>query len=63
VGENVTLARSVEQAHAAFVASSPHLRNILEPRFRRVGIGVAGAGDLGLFVTQDFAESSHGTRW
>jgi uncharacterized protein YkwD len=56
VGENVTLARSVEQAHAAFVASSPHLRNILEPRFRRVGIGVAGAGDLGLFVTQDFAE-------
>jgi uncharacterized protein YkwD len=56
VGENVTLARSVEQAHSAFVASSPHLRNILEPRFRRVGIGVAGAGDLGLFVTQDFAE-------
>jgi uncharacterized protein YkwD len=56
VGENVTLARSIEQAHTAFVASSPHLRNILEPRFRRVGIGVAGAGELGLFVTQDFSE-------
>jgi len=56
VGENVTLARSIEQAHSAFVASTPHLRNILEPRFRRVGIGVAGAGDLGLFITQDFAE-------
>ena len=56
VGENVTLARSAAQAHSAFVASSPHLRNILEPRFRRVGIGVAGAGELGLFITQDFAE-------
>lgn len=56
VGENVTLAGSIEQAHSAFVASAPHLRNILEPRFRRVGIGVAGAGDLGLFITQDFAD-------
>ena len=56
VGENVTLARSAEQAHSAFVASGAHLRNILEPRFRRVGIGVAGAGELGLFITQDFAE-------
>ena len=56
VGENVTLAGSVEQAHSAFVASVPHLRNIIEPRFRRVGVGVAGAGELGLFITQDFAE-------
>jgi uncharacterized protein YkwD len=56
VGENVTSAASIEQAHSAFVASAPHLRNILEPRFRRVGIGVAGAGDLGLFITQDFAD-------
>lgn len=56
VGENVTSARNIEQAHSAFVASTPHLRNILEPRFRRVGIGVAGAGDLGLFITQDFAD-------
>ena len=56
VGENVTLARSVVQAHSAFVASGAHLRNILEPRFRRVGIGVAGAGELELFVTEDFAE-------
>jgi uncharacterized protein YkwD len=56
VGENVTLARSVEQAHSAFVASTRHLRNILEPRFRRVGIGVVAAGELGLFITQDFAD-------
>lgn len=56
VGENVTSARNIEQAHSAFVASTPHLRNILERRFRRVGIGVAGTGDLGLFITQDFAD-------
>jgi len=56
VGENVALAGSVEQAHSAFVASGAHLRNIVEPRFRRVGIGVADAGGLGLFITQDFAE-------
>lgn len=56
VGENVTLARTVEQAHSAFIASPGHLRNILEPKFRRVGIGIVNAGELGLFVTQDFAD-------
>lgn len=55
-GENVTLARSAEQAHGAFLASHSHLRNILEPKFRRVGIGIVNGGESGLFVTQDFAD-------
>jgi uncharacterized protein YkwD len=56
VGENVTIVGSVEQAHAAFCASPDHLRNMLDPRFSQVGIGVATAGDLGLVVTEDFSE-------
>lgn len=56
VGENVTFALSCGDANRALVASDAHLRNILEPRFHRVGIGIASAGSLGMAVTQDFAE-------
>jgi uncharacterized protein YkwD len=56
VGENVTFGVSCQTAHRALVASSGHLENILEPRFHRVGIGVFSAGQLGMAVTQDFAE-------
>lgn len=56
VGENVAVADSVRGAHAAFLASPGHFRNMVEPAFRRVGIGVATAGDLGITVTEDFSE-------
>ncbi|HKV45835.1 MAG TPA: CAP domain-containing protein [bacterium] len=56
VGENVTIVGTVEEAHAAFCASPDHLRNMLDPRFTQIGIGVATAGDLGLAVTEDFSE-------
>ena len=56
VGENVTFAISCSAANRALSASSGHLENILEPRFHRVGIGVFSAGQLGMAVTQDFAE-------
>jgi uncharacterized protein YkwD len=56
VGENVTFAISCGAANRALVASPGHLENILEPRFHRVGIGVFSAGQLGMAVTQDFAE-------
>jgi uncharacterized protein YkwD len=55
VGENVTCAVTVNQVETAFEASPGHLENILEPRFRSVGIGIA-TGALGLLVTEDFAE-------
>jgi uncharacterized protein YkwD len=54
VGENVTAAVSIVRAHAVLVHSQGHLKNIINPAFRRVGIGVATAGDL-LITTEDFA--------
>lgn len=56
VGENVAIAGTAEQANTAFAASPAHLGNMVEPRFHRVGIGVATAGALGMMVTEDFAE-------
>ncbi|HEV2282286.1 MAG TPA: hypothetical protein VGX75_07840 [bacterium] len=37
------------------IASRGHLENMLDPRFRSVGIGIATAA-AGLLVTEDFAE-------
>jgi uncharacterized protein YkwD len=56
VGENVTFAVSCAAANRALVSSKGHLANILEPRFHRVGIGIFSAGQMGLAITQDFAE-------
>jgi uncharacterized protein YkwD len=56
VGENVAVAASAESAEAAFLASPGHFRNMVEPAFHRVGIGVATAGELGVMVTEDFSE-------
>src|SRR5579864_295853 len=55
VGENVTCAITITQVETAFEASPGHLQNMLEPRFRSVGIGIA-TGAAGLLVTEDFAE-------
>lgn len=56
LGENVASAQTVEQGHLAFVASPGHLRNILDPTFHRVGIGVATARPAEIRITEDFAE-------
>ncbi|HXX39461.1 MAG TPA: CAP domain-containing protein [bacterium] len=56
VGENVTVASTVQQAHDAFMSSPSHLKNILDPMFRTIGIGIATDGDAGYMVTEDFAE-------
>lgn len=54
LSENVAMVQSIEQGHVAFVASPAHRQNMLDPAFRRVGIGVATAGDLGIMITEDF---------
>ncbi|HYM70132.1 MAG TPA: CAP domain-containing protein [bacterium] len=56
VGENVTAALTVEQAHNAFIHSPGHLKNILDPEFRSVGVGIATAGAVGFMVTEDFSQ-------
>jgi uncharacterized protein YkwD len=40
LGENVGVGGSVRQLHVAFMNSAPHRANILDRRFRSVGVGV-----------------------
>lgn len=54
VGENLALAPTVENVHEGLLASPGHRVNMLESRFRRVGIG-AYRGPLGLMVVEVFS--------
>ena len=54
-GENLAYAPTVETAHQGLMASPGHRANILEPEFRRIGIGVISAGFYGRMFTQNFA--------
>lgn len=55
-GENLALARTVERAHEGLMNSPGHRRNILDPEFTRVGIGVIDGGIYGKMFTQNFAD-------
>ncbi len=54
-GENLALAQTVDLAHRGLMNSPGHRRNILEPTFGRVGIGVIDGGIYGKMFTQNFA--------
>lgn len=53
-GENLALASTVSAAHQGLLGSPGHRRNMLDPDFERVGIGVV-EGPYGLMVAQEFA--------
>ena len=53
-GENLALARSLQQAHDGLMDSPGHRANILRPAFGRLGVGVLDGGARGLMVTQKF---------
>lgn len=55
-GENLALAPTVELAHQGLMNSSGHRRNILDPAFGRIGIGVIDGGIYGKMFTQNFAD-------
>lgn len=55
-GENIALAPNVEVAHRGLMNSPGHKRNILDPNFRRVGIGIINGGIYGEMYTQDFSD-------
>ena len=55
VAENVAQAVTVEQAHAALMASEHHRDNILDARFTVIGIG-ASYRDGWWWITQDFVQ-------
>jgi uncharacterized protein YkwD len=56
IGENLAFVQTVEQGHLAFVGSWSHRQNILNPVFRRVGIGVATMGGSGIMIAEDFTD-------
>mgnify|MGYP003393852407 FL=1 len=55
-GENLALARTLKRAHVGLMNSPGHRRNILDPSFNRIGIGVIDGGLYGKMFTQNFAD-------
>lgn len=55
-GENLALAPSEPAAYRALLQSAPHLRNILQPHFARVGIAAVRKADGEMLFVQDFTD-------
>jgi uncharacterized protein YkwD len=55
VGENLAYAPDAETAHQGLMDSPEHKKNILDPQFHRIGIGIITTQSFGMMVTQDFA--------
>lgn len=55
-GENLALAPTLATAHNGLMSSEGHRANILEPKFRRVGIGVIDNGVYGKMFVQVFTD-------
>jgi uncharacterized protein YkwD len=55
IGENIAYNVTVRRAHRALMASPGHRANILDPRMRRVGVGVVERHGR-LWVTEIFTK-------
>lgn len=55
IGENLAYAPDVTTAHAGLMNSDGHRKNILDPAWSRIGIGVIDADIYGKMFTQVFA--------
>lgn len=55
-GENLAYAPDVTTAHQGLMESAGHKRNILDRRFRRIGIGIIATESFGIMVTQNFTD-------
>lgn len=53
-GENLAYAPDVETAHQGLMESEGHRRNILDPQFKRIGIGIIATDSWGIMITQNF---------
>lgn len=56
-GENVAHAADVARAHRALWASPSHRENLLEPRFDKIGVGLALDSDGSVWVCEVFADT------
>ncbi|MDD2402021.1 MAG: CAP domain-containing protein [Clostridia bacterium] len=54
LGENLAGNRSVEAAHNALMNSEGHRKNILNPNYIHIGIGIVNGGSYGKMFTQHF---------
>lgn len=54
LGENVGVGMTVPRLHDAFVKSPAHYRNLVDPDFTHVGVGVAVGRDGALFTAHQF---------
>lgn len=59
LGENVGVGQSVESLHNAFVASPGHYRNLVDPGFQTIAVGIV-VRDGRIFVTENFMAASGG---
>lgn len=55
-GENLALAPDINRAHQGLMDSPGHRRNILDPAFSKIGIGVIDGGVYGKMTTQVFTD-------
>lgn len=55
-GENLAYAPNVPTAHQGLMESEGHKKNILDPEFHRIGIGVVDGGIYGKMFTQNFTD-------
>lgn len=55
-GENLALAPTLQSAHSGLMNSQGHRENILNPEFRKVGIGVIDNGYYGKIFVQVFTD-------
>jgi len=54
LGENVGVGADVDSLMRAFVNSPQHYRNIVDPAYNYIGVGVAYSDDGRMFTTHDF---------
>lgn len=53
-GENIAYAPDVKSAHIGLMNSADHKKNMLDPDFYHVGIGIISTSRFGIMVTQNF---------
>jgi len=61
LAENVGVGSSIDQVHAALLASPSHYGNLTDAGYSLVGIGVAADGGR-LYVVEDFGKAAGGSR-
>lgn len=54
LGENLAGAPTVQTAHTSLMNSAGHRRNILNPNYTHIGIGIVNGGPYGKMFTQHF---------